>query len=174
MSKFDYYTGAFKKYATFTGRANLPEFWYFVLFNFVIGLILSFINESLAGIYNLVVLVPSLAIGARRLHDIGKSGWMQLIGLIPIIGWIWLIILFVRKGDSEENEYGTLASNDKDNEEKETFGEKVDNLTDKAKDFGEKVGDKVDDLSEKVSDKVENISEKVSDKAKDIIEDIKE
>lgn len=101
----DYYIGAFKKYADFKGRANKSEFWYFVLFNIIISLVLGYVSQSLGSIYGLIVLIPGLSIGTRRLHDIGKSGWMQLVGLIPIAGLIWLIILFV-KDSAPKNEYG--------------------------------------------------------------------
>lgn len=152
MSKFDYYTGAFKKYATFTGRATRSEFWYFVLFNLIISIVLNLISESLAGLYQLAVLIPSLAISARRLHDIGKSGWMQLVSLIPLIGLVWLVILFARKGDNTENEYGApvtaMAAKENNEELKETIGDKVDAFTDQAKDFDEKVSDKVEDFAD--------------------------
>jgi uncharacterized membrane protein YhaH (DUF805 family) len=90
------------KYATFTGRASRSEFWYFILFNIIVSFILGIVDgiigmKILGTIYSLAVLIPSLAVGARRLHDIGKSGWMQLLGLIPVIGWIWLIVLFAQE-----------------------------------------------------------------------------
>jgi uncharacterized membrane protein YhaH (DUF805 family) len=96
----EYYTGVLKKYAVFDGRASRKEYWMFVLINFVIGIILGMVstalsdkNNFISNIYSLAVLIPSLAVGARRLHDINKSGWWQLLCLIPIIGWIWLIVL---------------------------------------------------------------------------------
>ena len=107
----DYYIKALKNYTNFNGRATRAEFWYFVLVNFIVSLILNFIDFGLFGgailgtIYALAVLIPSLAIGARRLHDIGKSGWWQLIGLIPIIGAIVLIIWWATPS-KEDNIYG--------------------------------------------------------------------
>lgn len=72
------------KYATFNGRAKREEYWYFVLFNFILSFILGFIDGIigmyvLSGLYSLAVLVPSIAIGVRRMHDVGKSGWFLLI-----------------------------------------------------------------------------------------------
>ena len=105
----------FKKYATFTGRARRPEYWWFVLFNFIGNFVLSIIDAMvfgsgdtgpLSGLFSLAILIPSIAVGARRLHDIGRSGWWLLIGLIPLLGWIILIIWLVKKGDEHPNEYG--------------------------------------------------------------------
>ena len=94
------------------------EYWMFTLINAIVALIavtidnvLGLANEDfLIGpiymLYVLAMLLPSLAVSVRRLHDIGKSGWMVLISLIPIIGSIWLLILFVTDGQVGENEYG--------------------------------------------------------------------
>ncbi len=99
-----------EKFADFNGRASRAEFWYFVLFTvilgFVLGLILGRYAMIVSNIINLILLVPSLAVGARRLHDIGKSGWMQLWWLLPIAGWIYMIILLATAGKPEKNEYG--------------------------------------------------------------------
>jgi len=94
------------KYADFTGRAARPEFWWFVLAQFVVGVILNMILPVLGGLFSLALLVPSLAVGARRLHDIGKSGWLQLLGLIPIIGWLILIYWAAQPGETGSNKYG--------------------------------------------------------------------
>ncbi len=146
MDKFNYYIDAFKKYAKFEGRAGLSQFWYFILFNIIIGIILGFISHGLSGLYGLIVLIPGLAIGARRLHDINKSGWMQLVSLIPMVGIIWLIILFAKKGDIVSNDYGeksgkierTLRGDSK-------FEKNVDKFTDKIEDFANKASDKIED-----------------------------
>ena len=90
------YVAVLKKFQNFEGRAGLAEFWMFVLVTLVIGLILGFISQGLSSLYSLFSLVPSLAVGARRLHDTGRSGWLQLLGLIPIIGWIILIYFFIQ------------------------------------------------------------------------------
>ena len=95
------------KYADFNGRAARPEFWWFVLAQFVVGLILNMILPLLGGLFSLAMLVPSLAAGSRRLHDIGKSGWLQLLGLIPIVGWVILIYWAAQPGDPAANQYGS-------------------------------------------------------------------
>jgi uncharacterized membrane protein YhaH (DUF805 family) len=95
-----------KKYADFNGRAARPEFWWFALFNFVATNVLGLIVAPLAGLLSLALLVPSLAVGARRLHDVNKSGWLQLLWLVPIIGWGLLIYWCVLPGDAATNQYG--------------------------------------------------------------------
>ncbi len=105
----NYYLEAFKKYAEFERRAHRAEYWYFVLVSFIISIVLVIIfgaGSSLGNIYSLVVLIPSLSVGTRRLHDIGKSGWMLLVALIPLAGWIWIIVLLASEGDSGDNQYG--------------------------------------------------------------------
>ncbi len=90
---------AFNKYAEFSGRSTRSEYWYFVLFNFllqvVLQIVLAFgaysgknmgITTTLFGIYALIIFIPSLAVAIRRLHDVGKSGWMLLISFVPLIG----------------------------------------------------------------------------------------
>ncbi len=107
-----------ENYANFQGRARRKEYWMFLLFN-IIFLVLAMVLDNVFGIafegigygpvylvYALAVLVPGLAVAVRRLHDIGKSGWMILIGLIPLIGAIWLIVLYVTEGEKGENQYG--------------------------------------------------------------------
>jgi uncharacterized membrane protein YhaH (DUF805 family) len=94
------------KYAEFNGRASRSEFWWFALATSAVGLALSILNLNIiALLFNLAVIVPSLAVGARRLHDIGKSGWFQLIWLIPLIGWAILIYWLVQPS-GDPNEYG--------------------------------------------------------------------
>lgn len=85
-----------KNYCNFNGRADRPTYWYFVLVNFIISLILGFLGETgqiINLIYSLAVLLPSLGVSVRRMHDIGKSGWYILINLIPIAGPIIFIVL---------------------------------------------------------------------------------
>lgn len=96
----------FQKFADFNGRAKRPEFWWFVLFCFLVALALDMISSSISGIFSLVTLIPSLAVGSRRLHDTNKSGWFQLLLLIPILGWIAIIYLQAQPGDTETNQYG--------------------------------------------------------------------
>lgn len=101
-------------YANFSGRARRKEYWMFVLINLIISyglIILGGVFESsilviLSYVYSLAVLIPSIAVAVRRMHDIGKSGWMILVGLIPVVGAIWLIVLLATEGNSGSNEYG--------------------------------------------------------------------
>lgn len=107
----NYYIGAFKKYVTFAGRAQRQEFWMFELFNFIAYIILYVIGNALGTtilgtLYGLAVLLPSLAIGARRLHDRDMSGWFLLIGLIPVVGLIVLIVIFCMDGTPGDNRFG--------------------------------------------------------------------
>lgn len=102
-----YIIDVFKKYAVFTGRASRPEFWYF----FLAFMIITFVG-SLIPILQYIFLavsiaswIPQLALGARRLHDIGKSGWNQLWAL-TVVGIIPLIIWWAKEGDPGENQYG--------------------------------------------------------------------
>jgi uncharacterized membrane protein YhaH (DUF805 family) len=96
----------------YEGRATRSEYWYFILYNIVVYALLwglSFIDASLVivpMIYILVSYLPTFSVTARRLHDVNKSGWFQLISFIPVIGAIWLLILMVRKGDAGDNKFG--------------------------------------------------------------------
>jgi uncharacterized membrane protein YhaH (DUF805 family) len=114
----NYYISVLKKYAVFTGRARRKEYWFFILFNIIASFILGFIDAMtgtfsaeaglglLGGIYTLAVVIPSIAVSIRRLHDIGKSGWWFLLVLIPIIGPIALLVFFVFDSEPSENQYG--------------------------------------------------------------------
>lgn len=103
-----------KKYADFNGRASRPEFWYFVLANFIVSFILGFIKiggfQVFSIIYSLAVLIPGIAVSIRRLHDLGKSGWYLLFALIPIAGPIILIVWYATEGEQQENSYGAVPS----------------------------------------------------------------
>lgn len=108
-----WYLTVLKKYAVFSGRAQRAEYWYFVLFNVIISIALNIVgsilgddNGVLGTLYTLAVLIPCLAVSVRRLHDTGRSGWMLLIGLIPIIGTIWLFVLMVLDSNPGDNKYG--------------------------------------------------------------------
>lgn len=98
----------FSKYADFTGRAQRSEYWYFFLFSFLVQSLIDLVlnSDSASGLASLALLVPSLSAGARRLHDTGRSGWWQLLILIPILGWIILLVFYVKEGDAGENDYG--------------------------------------------------------------------
>lgn len=114
-----WYLKVLKQYADFNGRARRTEYWMYLLFN-MIFLAVAAVLDNILGLkfneqvpygyiyllYSLVVFLPGLGVAVRRLHDVGKSGWFILIGLIPIIGGIWLIILMATDGTPGRNEYG--------------------------------------------------------------------
>ncbi|MDU0205861.1 MULTISPECIES: DUF805 domain-containing protein [Paenibacillus] len=108
----EWYSKVLKNYVGFSGRAQRKEYWMFVLFNLIISIILAIlesllgITNVLTGLYSLAVLLPSLAVAFRRLHDTGRSGWWILIGLIPLIGAIILIVFYCQDSDPNENQYG--------------------------------------------------------------------
>ena len=108
----NWYLEVLKKYVVFNGRAHRTEFWMFFLFNCIISIVLSIVESLiglqsvLSGLYTLAVLLPSLGVMVRRLHDIGKPGLWILIGLIPIIGGIILIIFACKDSDPGDNEFG--------------------------------------------------------------------
>jgi uncharacterized membrane protein YhaH (DUF805 family) len=108
-----------KKYAEFTGRARRKEYWMFVLLVFAIYIVAAIIDGILgmggmiAGAYGplmtiaaLALLIPSIAVGIRRLHDTNRSGWWVLIALVPIVGSIILLVFFVLEGTRGPNQYG--------------------------------------------------------------------
>lgn len=100
----NYYIKVLQNYANFNGRARRSEYWYFVLFNFLISIVLGFIGgaigfELIGTLYSLAVLLPSLAVAVRRMHDVGKSGWFILIP-------IYNLILACTDSQVGENEYG--------------------------------------------------------------------
>lgn len=113
-----WYLAVLKKYAVFSGRARRKEFWYFTLFNVIVSIVLAAVDAAigtlntdsgiglLSGIYSLAVIIPSIAVSVRRLHDIGRSGWWVLIGLIPLVGAIVLLIFNVQDSQPGENQYG--------------------------------------------------------------------
>lgn len=106
-----WYLKVLRQYADFTGRARRMEYWMFTLVNIIITLVLVLLDYGLGTgflntIYSLAVFVPSIAVGARRLHDIGRSGWWQLLYLIPLIGAIILIVWFATDGKPEPNQWG--------------------------------------------------------------------
>ena len=97
-------------YADFNGRATRKEFWMFVLIYFIIYAAIMLLGlDLIAALFSLALLVPSLAIGARRLHDTGMSGWWQAVGLVPVIGWLVVVVLMVRSSKPGPNKYDTGA-----------------------------------------------------------------
>ncbi len=107
-----------ENYANFNGRARRSEYWYYTLVNIIILIIASILDNALGltlgalpygafyCLYGLAVFIPGLAVAVRRLHDVNKSGWFLLIALIPLVGAIWLLVLFCTEGTKGENQYG--------------------------------------------------------------------
>ncbi len=110
------------RYADFKGRASRSEYWYFMLFSLIIGIILAFL-DSLIGtapddkagagilgtIFSIATFIPALSLAIRRLHDIGKKGWWVLAGVIPIVNFIGIFVLlffFIKDSQPGSNEYG--------------------------------------------------------------------
>jgi len=112
------YLKAIKQYADFNSRASRREYWMFTLLSLIISVIAIVIDVVLGSaidmggfsplyiIYFLGIIIPTIAVAVRRLHDVGNNGLMILISLVPIVGSIWLLVLLVSKGHSGENKYG--------------------------------------------------------------------
>jgi uncharacterized membrane protein YhaH (DUF805 family) len=113
-----WYLAVLKKYAVFDGRAGRMEYWMFFLFNLILlaltmvidnMLKITFGNTGIGWIYmlySLAIIIPDTAVVVRRLHDVGKSGWWYLIGLIPLAGIIWLVVLLATDSQPGTNAYG--------------------------------------------------------------------
>jgi uncharacterized membrane protein YhaH (DUF805 family) len=95
----------FRKYADFSGRAGRSEFWWFVLFTVIAGMVAGILGKWATVLVNLALLVPSVAVGTRRFHDVDKSGWFQLLWLIPVIGWA-ILIYFLALPSGPPNRHG--------------------------------------------------------------------
>ena len=119
----EWYLKVINSYFDFNGRSRRMEYWMFVLINSIISVFCILLDSMLGTVwsigygpiyigYGLAVFVPGLAVAIRRLHDIGKSGWYYLLFILPIIGPIWLIILFVTEGEQGNNKYGPNPKND--------------------------------------------------------------
>ena len=114
----NWWLAAMKKYVDFSGRARRKEYWMFILFNLIFGvvaLVLDFmlgsVNENLGYglfyfLFSLGIILPTWSVTVRRLHDVGKSGWWLFICLIPFIGGLWLFILTVTDSQADTNRYG--------------------------------------------------------------------
>jgi uncharacterized membrane protein YhaH (DUF805 family) len=116
----EWYTMVLKRYAEFNGRSRRKEYWMFALFNcliclvpYIAGIILlatgnkiGMVLMGLVCVYSLTVLVPGLAVAVRRLHDTGKSGWLILLGVIPVVGGIILLVFLVSDSNPGDNLYG--------------------------------------------------------------------
>ena len=112
-----WYFKVLQKYAVFEGRAHRTEYWMFTLINFIIAIILVVLSgntgttadrgpSTLIVIYYLAILLPTLGVTIRRLHDTDRSGWWILIGFVPIIGGIWLLVLMILSGTPGDNRFG--------------------------------------------------------------------
>jgi uncharacterized membrane protein YhaH (DUF805 family) len=112
----DWYLVVLKKYADFSGRARRREYWMFVLINilisiaiWVLGMVGGRLGLLIGGVsllYSLAILVPSIAVGVRRLHDTGRGGWTLLLGLIPMVG-IVLVVFLCQDSTPGDNRYGS-------------------------------------------------------------------
>ena len=108
----NWYLGCWKKYVDFSGRARRTEYWMFVIFNLLASIAIGFVDGllgacgALCGLYALAALLPSFAVLVRRLHDTGRSGWMMLIALIPIIGAIVLLVFLCCDSKPGDNRFG--------------------------------------------------------------------
>ncbi len=114
----DWYLLALKKYVVFEGRSRRKEYWYFLLFNILASFALGFVDVFsglydadtgaglLSSLYSLAIILPTIGVTVRRLHDTSRSGWWLLLYLIPLIGAIVLIVFLARSGDEQSNEYG--------------------------------------------------------------------
>ncbi len=91
------YVGVLKKYAVFSGKATRSEYWWFVLASLIISIALGIVSQDLNRLYEILVTIPSLAVAARRLHDVGRSGKFLWFMLIPIVGWIMVIAQLAKK-----------------------------------------------------------------------------
>ncbi|MCW3173971.1 DUF805 domain-containing protein [Shewanella subflava] len=123
----EWYVKVLKQYFVFSGRARRKEYWMFTLFNFIVSFVLSLIDMgigsfdeitglgALSGVYTLLVLIPSIAVAVRRLHDTNHSGWWLFIGLIPLLGALFLLVVFCFDS-KEDNEYGPNPKMLADNE----------------------------------------------------------
>jgi uncharacterized membrane protein YhaH (DUF805 family) len=108
----EWYLKVIKNYVGFEGRARRKEYWMFFLISFIINIVLLILENVgnlpsvLSGLYSLAILLPSLAVTVRRLHDTGRSAWWLLIGLIPLIGAIILIVFTCQDSQESDNQYG--------------------------------------------------------------------
>ncbi len=103
----------FSKYATFSGRASRSEYWYFFLFTVIVYIVANILDAALFGgvavldlIATVVLLLPGISVGVRRLHDKDLSGWWYLLVFIPVIGWIVLLVWFCQRGTVGPNRFG--------------------------------------------------------------------
>jgi uncharacterized membrane protein YhaH (DUF805 family) len=100
---------------TFSGRSSRSEYWWWMLASILFQIICTIIavlgNVGVAAIFPILLVLPTATMIVRRLHDLEKSGWWFLIVLIPLVGMLYLIYLFIQEGDMNENIYGTVPTN---------------------------------------------------------------
>ena len=125
-----WYLKALKNYAGFSGRARRREYWLFTLFNYIVFIVLTILDivifqfsggtvlGMLTGLYLLIVIVPSLAVTYRRLHDTGKSGWWLLINLLPLFGSLAFMIILILDSEPGENSYGPYSKSEPESKSK--------------------------------------------------------
>lgn len=106
----NHFINALKLYAVFDGRSTRTEYWIFILIYIIFAVCFTFISiemgsDILANLFAILVLIPSISVATRRLHDTGRSGWWQLLILIPILGWI-LLTVYLAQASQEDNQYG--------------------------------------------------------------------
>ena len=99
----------FSKYADFNGRAERSEYWWFILFIVIASLAISMVSSVLSGLFSLGTLLPSISAATRRLHDTNRSGWWQLIAIVPVIGII-ILIVFLAQGSKLRKIEGSAVS----------------------------------------------------------------
>ena len=109
----NYYLDAWKKFSEFDGRSRRKEFWIFALINVAINYLINFLIPYLGlvgwiimGAFGLAILLPTIAVAIRRMHDIGKSGWWVCINFVPLIGSIWYLILTAKDSERNSNQWG--------------------------------------------------------------------
>ena len=98
MNFIDAVKTCFRKYADFNGCASRPEFWWWVLFTVLASAALQTVSYDLVRLFSIATFLPSIAVTARRLHDTDRSGWLQLLWFIPLVGWIFLVIWCAEAG----------------------------------------------------------------------------
>ena len=113
----EFFIRAYKNYANFSDRDTRQQYWMFYLFYMIFALVLGFVDGLigtgglLGGVFVFVSIIPTITMATRRLHDIGKSGWWQLIILIPIIGAIILLVFLIKQGNFGDNKFGVDPRN---------------------------------------------------------------
>lgn len=109
------YMDMWQRFTDFSGRSSRGAYWRVVAVNLAIGLVFGILSEIagifgwIASLYSLAALIPGIALSVRRLHDVGKSGLFLLYALIPLVGWIIVLIPMIKIGDPDENQYGPVS-----------------------------------------------------------------